>query len=185
MIELLVVIAVIAILAGMLLPALAGAKARARAVQCMNNLKQMGLALNLYTEDNQQIYPYYRFQAPSPNNTGVLSWAESLEPYYRIVWTNLTFQCPGVQGRVESFKDRMMEVPAYMSYAYNSAGSASGHSISPILTPDGSFLLRVLGLGLVEYEHPSPTVTDGQVAAPSRAVFNGRIANFGHGQLLR
>jgi prepilin-type N-terminal cleavage/methylation domain-containing protein/prepilin-type processing-associated H-X9-DG protein len=73
LIELLVVIAIIGILASLLLPALAQAKARAKRIQCVNDLKQLGLAENIFAHDHGSSFP----TQVSTNSGGALEFVEA------------------------------------------------------------------------------------------------------------
>ena len=81
LVELLVVIAIIAILASLLLPVLGKAKDDANRIRCVNNVKQLGLALQMYGDDNGALLPIAHDVVPW-NATNVLPWTQVLSPYF-------------------------------------------------------------------------------------------------------
>ena len=100
MIELLVVIAIIAILAALLLPSLSKAKEKVNAAVCLNNLKQWGLAAQIYATDNQDFLPPDGTPNPSDSSTNngwyiQLPQILNLPRYHAMTWRTNVDETPG------------------------------------------------------------------------------------------
>jgi len=130
LIELLVVIAIIAILAAILFPVFAQAREKARAITCVSNLKQMGLAFEMYSQDADEQYPAgVSWYFPGGNG-----WAGQLYPYVK---STRVYQCP----------DDSTPTTSFVSYGYNSNNTlptgttVSAYPISKYNSPDKTVLL--------------------------------------------
>jgi prepilin-type processing-associated H-X9-DG protein len=86
LVGLLIIIAVLAILAAMLLPALASAKRKAQRINCVNNLKQDGLAFRLWEGDNGDKYP----MAVSTNKNGTMEYAADVFRHFQVMSNELS-----------------------------------------------------------------------------------------------
>jgi len=148
LVELLVVIGIIAVLIAMLLPALSRARNAAKTVVCLSNLRQMGLAMNMYVND-WRMYPWI-------GTNGTYQWADQLSKYTRTLgWETdnwylghtkqylwkvspslvgaTIFGCPA---------DPLKDTNPYTSYSFNSnlVGNFNGYGGLPDWTPWLSYL---------------------------------------------
>ena len=119
LIELLVVVAIIAILAAMLLPALSRARERARQAVCMNNLKQIGLAIEMYANDYDEWLPpasygssssQYWYSPYPPGN-------QILGPYVGGNWRMLARGCPSHPNH--KYGSSKSDIKGYGDYGLN------------------------------------------------------------------
>lgn len=116
LVELIVVIAVIGILAALLLPTLNQAKQKAKRIVCQSNLRQLGLALNLYADEHNQYPTCFRWLpagrgAADPKGSAVSLWNALILPY--LANNSEVFNCPSFPPFF-----RWTTVPSTLGYLY-------------------------------------------------------------------
>jgi prepilin-type N-terminal cleavage/methylation domain-containing protein/prepilin-type processing-associated H-X9-DG protein len=186
LIELLVVVAIIAILASLLLPALSKAKERARNVACLSNLKQWGLSLTMYLDENDQIFPDFSIPSTAPGAPAGYSRD-------KIKWTDFAAFAAAGSGNSAWFNalPTTISQKPLLQYAANPAAFVDGRSmfhcpsaqffvseVDPFVRVAFSYGINFKGkVGAV----PAPTPFKATVVAHSSAfvIFSDARANSG------
>jgi len=129
--ELLLVIALIATLAGLLLPALSRAKEAGRATACLSNLRQAGIALQLYTQDHNNRLPFMRDQSLTATN-----------------------ELPGPDQVLSNYLGnvRVLRCPSDLQRLFETTGSS--YSWNSLLNGQNADQLTVLGLNFNPHQIP-------------------------------
>jgi len=198
LVELLVVIAIIGMLIALLLPAVQAARESARQLQCVNNLKQIGLAMHGYATANHNAFPPGRYNAPND-----IGWAVLVLPYLEqsalaqnfhmnanffdavnqpVVQTPLAvFQCPSVPG-TRTFQ---MLTSAGAPFNPPATGAASDY-FACYGVYDASYGSSTQCLGIFQNNAPQPLANIIDGTSSTILVFEqaGRPAQWCNGKLI-
>jgi prepilin-type N-terminal cleavage/methylation domain-containing protein/prepilin-type processing-associated H-X9-DG protein len=136
LIELLVVIAIIAILAAILFPVFAQAREKARAAACLSNMKQVGLALSMYVNDYDEMYPNHIDADNFMNPAAPPNWGRALQPYIKNI--------------------KVLTCPTARIWPGQAANMAKGWEITSLL--GNGVLMRQKGMAVAAVPNPADIV---------------------------
>lgn len=182
LVELLVVIAIIGILVALLLPAIQAAREAARRTQCVNNLKQLGLALHNY-HDTYKIFPagmggttgpgwgVCELTGPGGNHQGAMSPYVAMLPYFE--------QDPLYQEIMSPYPNGATSWAAWGPYSFQTGYPPWQAKLTNLLCPSDPGAGQTGGAGRVNYCHSrGDSINNNQNAVNPRGVF-GRWSNIG------
>ena len=173
LIELLVVIALIAILAALLLPAFGKAKESGRATVCLSNLHQIGLALQIYVQDNRNRLPY--MSDIYPGTTNQYPGPDQVLSHY-LGNTNV-LRCPSDKWPADKPKASEKAGPTFFEQ------TGSSYSWNDLLNGQDAEHLSALGLDFdphqipLMYDKEKPHVVRGEAKAKNFLYADGHIKN--------
>jgi prepilin-type N-terminal cleavage/methylation domain-containing protein/prepilin-type processing-associated H-X9-DG protein len=165
LIELLVVIAVIAIIAAILFPVFAQAREQARQTHCLSNLRQIAMALAMYTEDNDETFPPVGYPSVESGSPCFFSFAFGVMPYQRNadIWRCLTN--PNAWDAYKAFLNGL-GLPLCTVGEFRLRDFSYVVNTSVLKLPGGPFPGNpVTRLAEIEYPAETPVIYDGILAA--------------------
>lgn len=180
LIELLVVVAIIAILAALLFPAFAKARESARRTTCVSNLRQLGLGISMYAQENDSLYPLSSSPSSQVPRT---RWADSIFPYVK---SAEMFRCPTTPPNLITKAFAHDSSLRYGGFGYNY--QYLGNSRFPFAASDAEILVPAQTIAIVDtnganfavspglegnYVVDPPVATSRKAHPDSRTYYNG------------